>query len=44
MTATAVIRKALDERSAAQHIRYFLEDEVDIHLNLKVGADWQLRG
>lgn len=22
----------------------FYEDEVDIHLNPKIGADWQLRG
>lgn len=38
----AVIRKALDECSAEHPV--FYEDEVDIHLNPKIGADWQLRG
>ncbi|MFA1073684.1 IS630-like element ISEc33 family transposase, partial [Klebsiella pneumoniae] len=38
----AVIHKALDECSAEHPV--FYEDEVDIHLNPKIGADWQLRG
>lgn len=38
----AAIHKALDEGSAAHPV--FYEDEVDIHLNPKIGADWQLRG
>ena len=38
----AAIRKALDECSAGHPV--FYEDEVDIHLNPKIGADWQLRG
>ncbi len=38
----AVIHKALDECSA-EHL-VFYEDEVDIHLNPKIGASWQLRG
>ncbi|HBT8544472.1 TPA: winged helix-turn-helix domain-containing protein, partial [Klebsiella pneumoniae] len=37
----AVIHKALDECSAEHPV--FYEDEVDIHLNPKIGADWQLR-
>ncbi|GDD94023.1 IS630 transposase [Escherichia coli] len=36
------IHKALDECSAKHPV--FYEDEVDIHLNPKIGADWQLRG
>ncbi len=36
------IHKALDECSAEHPV--FYEDEVDIHLNPKIGADWQLRG
>lgn len=36
------IRKALDECSTEHPV--FYEDEVDIHLNPKIGADWQLRG
>ncbi|VDG96004.1 IS630 orf [Shigella dysenteriae] len=38
----AAIHKALDECSA-EHL-VFYEDEVDIHLHPKIGADWQLRG
>ena len=38
----AAIHKALDECSAENPV--FYEDEVDIHLNPKIGADWQLRG
>lgn len=38
----AVIHKALDECSAEHPV--FYEDDVDIHLNPKIGADWQLRG
>jgi len=38
----AAIRKALDECSAVHPV--FYEDEVDIHLDPKIGADWQLRG
>jgi len=34
--------KALDECSTEHPV--FYEDEVDIHLNPKIGADWQLRG
>ncbi|EMW7026014.1 TPA: IS630 family transposase, partial [Shigella boydii] len=34
--------KALDECSAEHQV--FYEDEVDIHLHPKIGADWQLRG
>lgn len=36
------IHKALDECSAEHPV--FDEDEVDIHLNPKIGADWQLLG
>lgn len=36
------IHKALNECSAEYPV--FYEDEVDIHLNPKIGADWQLRG
>ena len=38
----AAIHKALDECSAEHPV--FYEDEVDIHLNPKIGADWQVRG
>ncbi|MCI4236928.1 IS630 family transposase [Dickeya dianthicola] len=38
----AVIHNALDKCSAAHPV--FYEDEVDIHLNPKIGADWQERG
>lgn len=38
----AAIRKALDECSIEHPV--FYEDEVDIHLNPKIGADWQVRG
>lgn len=38
----ATIHKAQDECSAEHPV--FYEDEVDIHLNPKIGADWQLRG
>lgn len=38
----AAIHKALDECSAEHPV--FYADEVDIHLNPKIGADWQLRG
>ncbi|ELX1003332.1 IS630 family transposase, partial [Escherichia coli] len=38
----AAIHKALDECSAEHQV--FYEDEVDIHLHPKIGADWQLRG
>lgn len=38
----AAIRKALDECSAEHAV--FYEDEVDIHFNPKIGADWQLCG
>ncbi|EAQ4906535.1 IS630 family transposase [Salmonella enterica] len=37
----AAIHKALDECSAENPV--FYEDEVDIHLNSKIGADWQVR-
>lgn len=37
-----VIRKALDEFSIEHPV--FYEDEVDIHLNPKIGADWQVYG
>ena len=39
---TAAINEALGQCSAAHPV--FYEDEVDIHLNPKIGADWQLRG
>lgn len=38
----AAIREALDKCSAEHPV--FYEDEVDIHLNPKIGADWQVRG
>ncbi|KDL14894.1 hypothetical protein DET60_1362 [Raoultella planticola] len=38
----AAIHKALEECSAEHPV--FYEDKVDIHLNPKIGADWQLRG
>ncbi|KLW11696.1 hypothetical protein SK47_04385 [Enterobacter sp. BWH52] len=38
----AAIREALEQRSAEHPV--FYEDEVDIHLNPKIGADWQVRG
>jgi len=38
----AAIHKALEKCSAEHPV--FYEDEVDIHLNPKIGADWQLRG
>lgn len=38
----AAIRKALDECSAEHPV--FYEDEVDIHFNPQIGADWQLSG
>lgn len=38
----AIIHKALDECSAEHPV--FYEDEVDIHLNSKIGAGWQIRG
>ena len=38
----AAIHKALDECCAEHPV--FYEDEVYIHLNPKIGADWQLRG
>ena len=38
----AAIHKALDECSTEHPV--FYENEVDIHLNPKIGADWQLRG
>jgi transposase len=38
----AVIAEALAQCSAEHPV--FYEDEVDIHLNPKIGADWQLRG
>ncbi|AYC20725.1 hypothetical protein DZA65_03876 [Dickeya dianthicola] len=38
----AAIHNALDECSAAHPV--FYEDEVEIHLNPKIGADWQERG
>ncbi|AIA46986.1 hypothetical protein L085_07685 [Serratia sp. FS14] len=38
----AAIHKALDECSVKHTV--FYEDEVDIHFNPKIGADWQLRG
>ena len=38
----AVIAEALAQYSAEHPV--FYEDEVDIHLNPKIGADWQLRG
>ncbi len=42
MKKMAAIHKALDECCAEHPV--FYEDEVDIHLNPKIGADWQLRG
>jgi transposase len=38
----AAIHKALDECSAEHPV--FYEDEVDIHLNPKIGTNWQVRG
>lgn len=38
----AEIHKSLDGCSAEYPV--FYENEVDIHLNPKIGADWQLRG
>jgi len=38
----AVIAEALAQSSADHPV--FYEDEVDIHLNPKIGADWQLSG
>lgn len=38
----AAIHKALDECS--KEYPFFYEDEVNIHLNLKIGAEWLLRG
>jgi transposase len=38
----AAIREALEHRSAEHPV--FYEDEVDIHLNPKIGADWQVCG
>ncbi|BBW74555.1 hypothetical protein THOKLE011_08450 [Klebsiella michiganensis] len=38
----AAIRKALDKCSIEHPV--FYENEVDIHLNPKIGADWQVRG
>ncbi len=38
----AAVHKALDECSIEHPV--FYEDEVDIHLNPKISADWQLRG
>lgn len=38
----AAINEVLGQRNAAHPV--FYEDEVDIHLNPKIGADWQLRG
>lgn len=36
------LHEALAKCSAENPV--FYEDEVDIHLNPKIGADWQLRG
>jgi len=38
----AAIADALSECSVEHPV--FYEDEVDIHLNPKIGADWQRRG
>ncbi len=38
----SAIHEALAKCSAENPV--FYEDEVDIHLNPKIGADWQLRG
>ena len=38
----AAIHEALAKCSAENPV--FYEDEVDIHLNPKIAADWQLRG
>ena len=38
----AAIHKALDECSTEHPV--FYEDEVDIHLHPKIGAEWQLLG
>lgn len=38
----AAIREVLDKCSAEYLVCY--EDEVDIHLNSKIGADWKVRG
>lgn len=42
MQKMAAIRKVLDKCSIEHPV--FYADEVDIHLNPKIGADWQLRG
>lgn len=38
----AAIAEALSKCSVEHPV--FYEDEVDIHFNPKIGADWQLRG
>lgn len=38
----AAIHKAPDEYDAEHSV--FYEEEVDMHLNPKIGADWHLRG
>lgn len=38
----ATIQEALKQYSAENPVCY--EDKVDIHLNPKIGADWQVRG
>jgi hypothetical protein len=38
----AVIKEAL--KNCDEHHPMFYEDEVDIHLNPKIGADWGFRG
>jgi hypothetical protein len=38
----AAIREALADNSVDHPV--FYQDEVDIHLNPKIGADWGLRG
>ena len=39
---TAAVHTAISQCSQKNPV--FYEDEVDIHLNPKMGADWQLRG
>ena len=38
----AALQDALEKCSSENPV--FYEDEVDIHLNPKIGADWQVRG
>ena len=40
----ALIKQALASCDSRNPVYYEDEDEVDIHLNHKIGADWGLRG